>query len=111
MKNFQLEKKGIEINGQHLSNLRFADDIVIFSNSATQLQDMLNELVCASRSIDLEMNTSKTKIIANSKERPDFVNTTSLEYVPSYIYLWKQISFSHNRHVDETPRRVNLVWN
>ncbi|CAF4889151.1 unnamed protein product [Pieris macdunnoughi] len=111
MKTLQWEKKGIEINGQYLSNLRFADDIVIFSNSATQLQDMLNELVCASKSIGLEMNTSKTKVMTNSKERPIFVNATSLEYVQNYIYLGKQISFSQNRHVEETNRRVNLAWN
>jgi hypothetical protein len=35
---------GININGSRLSNLRFADDIVLFSNSASELERLLEEL-------------------------------------------------------------------
>ena len=35
---------GININGVRLSNLRFADDIVLFAESEEQLKDMIEEL-------------------------------------------------------------------
>lgn len=36
--------KRIKIDGECLSNLRFADDIIIFANSIEELQEMLYEL-------------------------------------------------------------------
>lgn len=38
------ENKGIKINGEYLSHLRFADDIVVFAENASDLQDMVSDL-------------------------------------------------------------------
>ena len=35
---------GININGVRLSNLRFADDIILFAESKEKLKEMLEEL-------------------------------------------------------------------
>lgn len=40
--NLNWEDKGIKINGNYLSNLRFADDIVLFTKYANTMQNMLN---------------------------------------------------------------------
>nr|XP_027234156.1 uncharacterized protein LOC113825513 [Penaeus vannamei] len=48
-------------NGEYLNHLRFADDIILMSKTAEELQDMLNDLNRES------LNRSKTKVMSNSK--------------------------------------------
>ena len=38
------ENKGVKIDGQFLSNLRFADDIFLYTETPQELQQMLQEL-------------------------------------------------------------------
>ena len=38
------ETRGLEVYGKYLSHLRFADDILIFANTAHELQQMLQEI-------------------------------------------------------------------
>ncbi|KAG1692625.1 hypothetical protein GQR58_007262 [Nymphon striatum] len=47
------------------SNLRFADDVVLFSESPQELQLMVEELRTANNKVDLEINESKTKVMLN----------------------------------------------
>lgn len=110
MKELNWNKKGILINGSYLSNLRFADDIVLFSESAKQLEIMLNDLNNESSKIGLELNTNKTKVMTNHTQDPIKVQGNVIEYEESYIYLGKQISFKQSRHRDEIERRVKITW-
>ncbi|GBP22261.1 Putative uncharacterized transposon-derived protein F52C9.6 [Eumeta japonica] len=110
MKDLKWEGKGINIDGKYLSNLRFADDIVLFSTSSKQLEEMLTDLSDSSNTIGLQLNTSKTKVTTNSRQTPIIVNQTPIEYVDSYIYLEKLISFKSTRHKDELDRRINMSW-
>ncbi|XP_045446920.1 uncharacterized protein LOC123655128 [Melitaea cinxia] len=48
-RNLDWESKGIKIDGELLNHLRFADDIVVFAESATELESMLNELTIESQ--------------------------------------------------------------
>jgi retron-type reverse transcriptase len=63
--NWNRKRVGININGRRLSNLRFADDIVIFAKSTTELQEIMTELNTRSKEMGLLMNPSKTKIMTN----------------------------------------------
>ncbi|CAG4953738.1 unnamed protein product [Colias eurytheme] len=92
MKTLKWETKGININGQFLSNLRFADDIVLFAESSSKLESMINEINYISNEIGLELNTTKTKIMTNSTKTPIHIKNVLLEYVPEYIYLGKRVS-------------------
>ena len=60
-------KKGIRIDGSHLNNLRFADDIVLISSDVSELGEMLEQLNNAAKKVGLRMNLSKTKIISDTK--------------------------------------------
>lgn len=109
-RNTDWKNRGIKINNRYLNHLRFADDIVMLSETANELQDMLRSLVQASSQVGLEMNATKTKIMTNSIERPINVKGKTIEYVYSYIYLGKQISFLKTHNEDEIERRTNIAW-
>ena len=54
-------KYGDSLDGSRLSNLRFAEDIVLFARKPGNLQTMLQALSNSSRKTGLEMNMNKTK--------------------------------------------------
>lgn len=104
-------KKGIYIQGKYLSHLRFADDLVLFSESSSQLQGMIEDLCKASRQVGLEINISKTKIMSNHIKKDIMLDGSTLEYVEQYVYLGKQVGFSHNSNELEVQRRIQNTWN
>ncbi|KAK6743437.1 hypothetical protein RB195_010597 [Necator americanus] len=61
-----LGKRGVRVDGRFLSNLRFADDIVLFSSSTNEAETMLNELNEAGKRIGLRINRKKTQFMKNA---------------------------------------------
>ena len=59
---------GMRICGKHLNNLRFADDVVLIATSAERLQALIDEVDRVSKEFQLEISTSKTKIMATTNE-------------------------------------------
>ena len=59
------DEYGIPISGTRLTNLRFADDIVVFSQCPHELQQMLQELSEASKRVGLTINHEKTLVMSN----------------------------------------------
>ena len=57
------ENKGVKIDGEFLSNLRFADDIFLCTETPQELQQMLQEISDESRRMSLKMNIAKTKVM------------------------------------------------
>lgn len=111
MEKLPWSNRGINMNGNFLSHLRFADDIILFSENPQQLNKMVNDLNQASTKVGLEINLEKTKIMTNRSVTPILINNTPLEFVTKYIYLGKQISFSKERNIEEINRRVAITWN
>ena len=68
------ENKGVKIDGQFLSNLRFADAIFLCTEKPQELQQMLQELSDESRRMGLKMNIAKTKVSSiQDSLRPQFL--------------------------------------
>lgn len=65
-RNLEWERYGLNINGTNLNHLRFADDIILFSENPDDLETMLQQLSNESAKVGLSMNTSKTKAMTNS---------------------------------------------
>lgn len=104
------EKRGLNINNKYISHLRFADDIVLLSDNKMELQWMLDDLHAASQRVGLEINRSKTNIMTNYRKSPVYLKNEALEYVDTYIYLGKQLSFEKHRNEQEIERRVSNAW-
>ena len=83
------EKKGIKIDGEYRSHLRFTDDILIFANSILELQEMLHDLNQAN--LEAGLSLKKTKVMYNEfaedLEEPNTTNNNEIEEVDHYISL------------------------
>ena len=79
----------MKIEGEFLSNLRFADDIFLCTETPQELQQMLQELSDESRQMGLKTNITKTKVMVVDNT-PINVNNVLIENVPGYVYLGQQ---------------------
>ena len=81
----------MKIDGEFLSNLRFADDIFLCTETPQGLQQMLQELSDESRRMGLKMNIAKTKVTVVDNT-PINVNNVLIENVQGYVYLGQHYS-------------------
>ena len=103
------DEYGIPISGTRLTNLRFADDIVVFSQCPHELQQMLQELSEASKRVGLTINHEKTLVMSNYTETPITVDGLILLYCEKFIYLGHRLSFELN-DTPEIQRRIRAGW-
>ncbi|KAJ4428473.1 hypothetical protein ANN_24510 [Periplaneta americana] len=71
-------QKPIQIDGQKHRDLRFADDIILFANSADELSRGIQELAQQSKKAGLELKLQKTKLMTNSNEEIIEINNREL---------------------------------
>ena len=55
------DEKGININGQNITNIRYADDTVILAESEQQLQRMIDKLDATCEQYGMATNDNMTK--------------------------------------------------
>jgi len=117
----------------NISNIFYADDLLLTATKRESLQKMLNNLLLYSNSKGLKVNTRKSKVMifnSRSEEQPFKYNGESLESVDQFKYLGllidksanmkyadQQISKcymaatrSHNKHLDfGVSKRIDLT--
>ena len=105
------EGKGINIDGEHLSHLIFADDIVLVAKSPEELESMLTDIHLASKPVGLSMNLSKTKVMLNESATTSTVavDGNTIERVDRYVYLGKTVTQARDL-LPEIKRRIALGW-
>ncbi|GBP53124.1 Putative uncharacterized transposon-derived protein F52C9.6 [Eumeta japonica] len=109
-RNLDWNKNGLNINGENLNHLRFADDLILFSECPIKLERMLQQLSNQSIIAGLSMNTSKTKIMTNASHSNNIkVNMEKIEYVDEYIYLGQLIA-TRDTVPKEIDRRIANTW-
>lgn len=106
------DKCGISIDGEKLSHLRFADDIVLFAKDVNTAEKMLSELNEASTAVGLRINRAKTQAMKNNYcgEAKMTLENTEITFTDKYVYLGQQITADHK--IDgEIRRRRSAAWN
>lgn len=116
----QLDQHGwqLEENGHYLSNIRYADDIMLFAKSADELQEMLTLLVQELELVGLNLHMDKTKILTTSSrtERPPNIQVDGqiieiLNEDEAHRYLGRKINLgSDQRHSFEIDSRISSAW-
>ena len=104
--NWQEKKYGLCIGEEHLTNLRFADNIVLIAKS-TELQQMMNDLTRESSRVGLNVN--KTKVMSKTPASIN-INNQPLGNVTNYPYLGNLVSVDGD-HEPEVAGKIGLAWN
>ena len=90
------ELKGININGQNINNICYADDTALMAESEEKLQEIVNEVKYHSSRGGLEMNVKKTKVMLITRKPEKTitikVDSADLERVHQFKYLGTQIT-------------------
>ena len=100
-----------------LTNLRFADDVMLFATSKEQIRKMMCEFKKATEKVGLRIHPDKTKILSNqstinSDKKHIEVGKMSIEMLTrneSVKYLGQRISF-HQQETLEIKSRIRAVW-
>lgn len=105
------EGRGVNIDGEHLSHLIFADDILLVAHSPQEIQDMLTDIHTTSRPVGLNMHLGKTKVMVNSHapKAPVTVDGNNIEEVDSYVYLGRLLTPDGDL-TSEIKRRITRGW-
>ena len=118
---FGLKKHGVKMDAtetSRLSNLRFADDVILVAASLKHLTEMLLEVQVESAKCGLELHPEKTKIISSTGRhgRPGRkhvkVGQMNIEILPMHLslkYLGCQISFGEMQEM-ELRQRIRAGW-
>ena len=88
------EGKEINIDGEHLSDLIFADDIVLVAKSPEELESMRTDIHLTSNPVGFSMNLNKTKVMLNETSITSTVTVDGnvIEKVDRYVYLGKTVT-------------------
>jgi len=86
-------KGGIHVGGRRITNLRYADDIVLMASTEAELQDLVTRLDREGQKKGLEINMSKTKCMALSGNQCNIkVQDSKIEQVETFVYLGSLIT-------------------
>ena len=55
-------RQGVNVDGENLTNLKFADDVVLFSKTSKQMEKYLNSLNSDSLKVGLKNTQRKDKV-------------------------------------------------
>ena len=93
------ENEGVRIDGEYLSHLIFADDIVLIANSTSKLQEMLQDIYDISKPVGLKMYLEKIKVICNKDVNKDdvIVDGKKIEEVDKYVHLGQMVTKDHDQ--------------
>ena len=112
-----LASHGLVIAGKKISNIRYADDLMLYTRSLQDLKDMTELLITELGAVGLQFNASKTKILTTfSGSRPMHVELAgdSVEIVSGrskHKYLGKTLvgDLRHRAEV-ELGHRLHVTW-
>jgi hypothetical protein len=81
------------LNGSRISNIRFADDVTLMSESKEELLKMWNEHKERSEEVDLIISLNKTKIMTNAKDDNFQIGNQKIEKVQIFKFHGVQVLF------------------
>ena len=109
-KKLPLEERGVNIDGEKLTDLRFADDVALTTSTVKDMEIQLNDLNTGSKKVGLKMHKGKTKYMANfDTDESIKVEDHEIEKVEEYKYLGQTIKLKDCTK-EEVLRRIKSGW-
>ena len=118
LKRWQEKQKGIRLSDKKedcLTNLRFADDVLLFSTSLDNLREMLCEFKTSTEAVGLGIHPDKTNILSNQdkeKAKEITVENIKIEVLAkgdSARYLGQKVTFEE-QETEEIKSRLKAAW-
>ena len=118
LKRWQEKSKGIRLSDATedcLTNLRFADDVLLFSTSLDKLREMLCDFKMSTEAVGLGIHPVKTKILSNQDKikaneiTVDNIKIEILGKTASARYLGQKITFE-DQETEEIKNRLKAAW-
>src|SRR3984885_7787555 len=98
-------KGGYKIGGRKITNLRYADDIVLIAESPEELQDLVQRLVEAGQKYGLIINQGKTRVMATDKRELNIhIEGSKLKQIDHIQYLGATITEDDGSEEDMRAR-------
>jgi hypothetical protein len=100
----------LEIGGQIIPTVKYADDIVLLAKEETVLQDMINKLIEVGGCYGMEINAEKTKVMRISRQTSPvtiMIDQKQLENVECFKYLGSMLT-SDGRCTCEINSRIAM---
>uniref|UniRef100_A0A8D8SXR8 Craniofacial development protein 2 n=1 Tax=Cacopsylla melanoneura TaxID=428564 RepID=A0A8D8SXR8_9HEMI len=110
-------EEGILLNGKRVNNFRYADDTIIFADTAEGLQHLMDKVTNISRKYGLEVNISKTKSMIISKEKIEgvqlIINNKVVERVKTFTYLGTTLNedWDHSQEIKCRIEKARSAFN
>lgn len=111
---------GFRIGGRTLTNLRYADDIVLIARSEEELQELVDRIVVAGNSYGLRLNIPKTKVMRLGGGPVNItVEGVKLSQVNEFTYLGFKITDNSDCRTEIRSRlglgcavisKLNTIW-
>ena len=94
MQNARLDEAqaGIKIVGRNISNLRYADDTILMTESERKLKGLLMKVKEESENTGLKLNIQKMKIMASSPITSRQIDGEKMQTVADFIFLGSKIT-------------------
>lgn len=94
--------KGINIDGEMLSNLRFVDDIVLITDNFRKIRTMFVELDPVCKEVGLNINSEKTQFMRNMIPSENLkVGGNEIALTHKYKYLGHEIQIARDNKTIE----------
>ena len=112
------KKFGLELStnaSRYITNLRFADDVLLFARTRRSLQIMIKDLQTAAAETGLHIHPEKSKVITNGKRAAASqisITGGALDVLPDdepVKYLGKKIAMT-GMHETELNHRISAAW-
>ncbi len=109
-KQLNLDERGVNIDGESLTDLRFADDVALTTTSVEDMEAQLESLNRESQRIGLKMHKGKTKYMTNYKTDSNIsIEGQNIDQVDEYKYLGQNLKMKDGTH-EEVLKRVKASW-
>ena len=106
----------VKIGGKTVTNLRYADDIVLIAGSMKELETLVTNVNLASQQAGLKLNSQETKVMKVTGDQETIemrdlvINGENIETVENFIYLGANIKNDCNDS-KEIRRKLAIARN
>ena len=83
---------GIKISGRNISNLRYADDTTLMTESEEELKSLLMKVKEESENVGLKLNIQKMKFMASGPITSWQIDGQTVKTVTDFIFLCSKIT-------------------